>query len=186
MTRVEGEPARDELAQASVEGPDVVEPPVQQGTPKPSQDVYVKPLEEKAPSVVKAESKVQGLTADDSVPESESKKIVRRTVVRVTSEPTSVPPTRRDSRRPRKFLTFVLQQACLDDWDEAWFSELRPERRGFGLIKDLAAIQAVATLLEAGQCAAVLQTLFFEDFHFNNAVPEWFRTHVVNVGLDII
>ncbi|OWY97236.1 hypothetical protein PHMEG_00032288 [Phytophthora megakarya] len=90
-TRVEGEPTPDESAQASVGGADVVEPPVEEVTPKPGQDVDVESLEEKAPPLVKAEPDVQDLTADDSVPESESKKIVRRTVVRVKSEPTLVP-----------------------------------------------------------------------------------------------
>ncbi|OWZ06607.1 hypothetical protein PHMEG_00021114, partial [Phytophthora megakarya] len=56
---------------------------------------------------------------------------------------------------------FVLQQACLNNRDEAWISELRPERRGFGRVQDLAAIQVPVTLLEAHQCATVLQTLFF-------------------------
>ncbi|OWY96923.1 hypothetical protein PHMEG_00032684 [Phytophthora megakarya] len=85
------------------------------------------------------------------------------------------------------FSDFVLQQACLDNRDKAWISELRPERRGFGRVQDLAAIKGPVTLLEARQSAAVLQTLFFQAaFPFNNAVPEWFRTHAVNVALDPI
>ncbi|OWZ20226.1 hypothetical protein PHMEG_0005375 [Phytophthora megakarya] len=52
-TRVEGESTRDESAQASVGGADMVGPPVEEVTPKPGQDVDVEPLEEKAPPVVK-------------------------------------------------------------------------------------------------------------------------------------
>ncbi|OWZ01406.1 LOW QUALITY PROTEIN: hypothetical protein PHMEG_00027212 [Phytophthora megakarya] len=233
-TRVEGEPTHPESAQASVGGADMVEPPVEEVTPKPGQDGDVELLEEKAPPMV------QNLTADDSVPESESKKIVRRTVVRVKSEPTSVPEaaelglaaqatsgsagsesSQADAlakayvahqehrweqvpsgrvlppqvvytwsevpdyaswlEEAKAVSDFVLQQACMDNRDKAWISELRPERRGFG------PIQVPVTLLEARQCAAVLQTLFFEaGFQFNNAVPEWFRTHAVNVALDPI
>ncbi|OWZ01202.1 hypothetical protein PHMEG_00027464 [Phytophthora megakarya] len=154
----------------------------------------MEPLEEKAPPVVKVEQEVQDLTADDSVPESESKKIVRRTVVRVKSEPTSVPgaaelglaarattgPAAPESakrtcwRKPTSHTkctagskfpldeSFHPKWSCLDNKDEAWIFELRPERRGFGRVQDLAAIQVPVTLLEARQ------------------------THAVNVGLDQI
>ncbi|OWZ04768.1 hypothetical protein PHMEG_00023273, partial [Phytophthora megakarya] len=177
---------------------------------------------------------------------SESKKIVRRTVVRVKLEPTSVPgaaelslatqatsgPAGPESSQAdalaktyvahqvhrweqvssgrvfppqvvyawsevpdyaswfeaaKAVSDFVLQQACLDNRDEAWISELRSERRGFGRVQDLAVTQVPVTLLKARQCAAVLQTLFFKaGFQFNNVVLEWFRTHAVNVGLDQI
>ncbi|OWZ02859.1 hypothetical protein PHMEG_00025510 [Phytophthora megakarya] len=77
-TRVEGESTRDESAQTSVGGADMVEPPVEEMTPKPGQDVDVEPLEEKAPPAVKVEPEVQELTADDSVPESEYRPTNRR------------------------------------------------------------------------------------------------------------
>ncbi|OWZ03873.1 hypothetical protein PHMEG_00024322, partial [Phytophthora megakarya] len=200
-------------------GSNVVEPPAEEETPKPGQAVNVEPLEEKAPPVVKAEPKVQDLTTDYSVPESESKKIVRRTVVRVKSKPTSVPeaaklrsaaqatsgPVVPESSQvdalPKAYVAHQVHRweqvlldecfrhkwPCLDDRDEVWISELHPERRGFGRVQDVAAIQVPVTLLEARQYAAVLQTLFFEaGFQFNNVVPEWFRAHAVNVGLDQI
>ncbi|OWZ06391.1 hypothetical protein PHMEG_00021363 [Phytophthora megakarya] len=179
-TRVEGEPTRDESAQASVGGADMV-------APKPGQDVDVVSLEKKVPPVVKAEPEVQDLTADDSVPESESKKIVRRTVVRVKLEPTSVPgaaelslatqatsgPTGPESSQADALAKAYCIAGSKFPLDE--FFRLKWCTRG---------LKYQITLLKARQCAAVLQTLFFEAvFQFDNAVPEWFRTHVGNVGL---
>ncbi|OWY95922.1 hypothetical protein PHMEG_00033939 [Phytophthora megakarya] len=164
----------------------MVESPVEEVIQTPGQDVDVESLEEKAPHVVKSEPEDQDLTADDSVPESESKKVVRRAVVQPSQADALAKATSHikciaGSKSP---LDGVFPQACLDNRDEAWISELRPERRGFGRVQDLAAIQVPVTRLEARRCAAVLRTLFFDaGFQFNNAVPEWFRTHAVNVGL---
>ncbi|OWZ13264.1 hypothetical protein PHMEG_00013441 [Phytophthora megakarya] len=165
-TRVEGEPTRDESAQASVGGADMVEPPVEEVTPKPGPDVDVESLEEKAPPLVKVEPEVQDLTTDDSVPESESKKIVRRTVVQsnqadALAKAYVAHQVHRWEQVPfgrvfppqmvyawskvldyaswfeaaKAVSDFVLQQACLDNRDEAWISELRPERRGLDVSK---------------------------------------------------
>ncbi|OWY96441.1 hypothetical protein PHMEG_00033289 [Phytophthora megakarya] len=160
-TRVEGESTRDESAQASVGGADMVEPPVADALVK----VYV----------------AHQVHHWEQVP---SGRVFPPQVAYAWSE---VPDYASWFEAAKAVSDFVLQQACLDNRDEAWIFEFRPERRGFGRVQELAAIQVPVILLEARQCTAVLQTLFFEaEFLFNNVLPEWFWTHAVNVGLDQI
>ncbi|OWZ02020.1 hypothetical protein PHMEG_00026497 [Phytophthora megakarya] len=162
---------------------------IEEVTPKPGQDVDVELLEEKAPPVVKAEPEVQDLTADDSVPESESKKIVRRTVVRVKSEPTSVPGAAElglaaqatsGPAAPESSQADALAKAYVAHQVHRW--EQVPSGRVF-----THKWRMKPGFLSYAQNAVVSDTLFFEaGFQFNNAVLEWFRTHAVNVGLDQI
>ncbi|OWZ16424.1 LOW QUALITY PROTEIN: hypothetical protein PHMEG_0009795 [Phytophthora megakarya] len=212
-TRVEGEPARDESAQASVGGAVWLSPG---GDSETGQDVGVEPLEEKAPPVMKAERK--DLAADDSVLELESKKIVRRTVVRVKSDSTSVPGAAELGSAaqatsgpvvPAFSQADALAKAYVAHQVHRWEQVL--SGRGFppqvaytwSEVPDYAykldwMIGTKHGSLSYGQNAVVSDAnppcsklasvpLCFRlcsSKQFNNVVPEWFRTNDVNVGLD--
>ncbi|OWZ01639.1 hypothetical protein PHMEG_00026938 [Phytophthora megakarya] len=80
---------------------------------------------------------------------------------------------------------FLTQQATLGSQDAMWIADLNATRLGFGTAQGLLGVQVPTALIEARQCAALLQTFLFEaGFQFDNVIPEWFRTRASKISAD--
>jgi hypothetical protein len=71
---------------------------------------------------------------------------------------------------------FVTSRMSDTRHPESWIAEWQLVRLGPNTVNDLRAITVSPSTLSARECAALLQTLFFEaGFRFRNLIPEWFR-----------
>jgi uncharacterized damage-inducible protein DinB len=71
---------------------------------------------------------------------------------------------------------FVTSRMSDTRHPESWIAEWQLVRLGPNTANDLGAIAVSPSTLSARECAALLQSLFFEaGFRFRNLIPEWFR-----------
>ncbi|OWY99680.1 hypothetical protein PHMEG_00029283, partial [Phytophthora megakarya] len=70
---------------------------------------------------------------------------------------------------------------------QTWISEWRLVRLAPNMSADLTSVTVPLNELSMRECAAVLQTMFFEvGFKFRNLVPEWFRVSAPKAEVDVM
>ncbi|OWY98190.1 hypothetical protein PHMEG_00031102 [Phytophthora megakarya] len=80
---------------------------------------------------------------------------------------------------------YLASQMSSGDRAQIWISEWRLVRLAPNMATDLTSVTVPLNELSMRECAAVLQTMFFEvGFKFRNLVPAWFRVSAPKAEVD--